>query len=350
MVICWIGEEFMSTPEKPLRRSDLIRQRRVSSPRRRTTLQPLKRGSRPQSPSVPPILVREGRVLLPSNAPQERVFKRPKRRYDVALSVPGAEVRLPSLPRVRMGWRLLSGALTLLLSAALYIVWNSPMYRVSQVEVKGLQRLSVEEVSTILDLEDRSVFMIDPKRVEQELLEAFPQLLGVSVQVDIPARVMVTLRERQPVLVWKQGEEALWVDASGVAFPPYGEPPPSVVVEVEGTPFTANSAVDTSLNIEGGQGRALKNVERFLPPQLVSAILAVSHRMLNNVSLKYSETHGLGWRDSRGFDVYLGVDTTDTEMKLLVYQAIMDYLDREQIQPAMVSIEQLHAPYFRMEP
>lgn len=340
----------MPVSEEMLRRSDLIRQRRAQPSKRRAFSKSPKRVVKSKVTSPPPVMVREGRFVLHAEGRESQTIRRPRRRYDVALSTPGAEVRLPSLPKVRMGWRLLSGVLTMVLLVALYMIWNSPMYRVSQIEVKGLQRLSAEEINTFLDLNECSIFMVEPYEIERSLLDAFPQLLDVEVQVDIPAKVLVKMRERQPVLVWKQGEETLWVDANGVAFPPHGEPAPSVVVEAEKAPFTSPQDEGTLYNKGSSPIKQANKIERFLPPQLVSAVLAISHQLPDNLTLKYSQARGLGWRDPRGFEVYFGVDTSDTEMKLQVYQAIIDYFDREQIQPAMVSIEYLHAPYFRLEP
>lgn len=340
----------MPVSEEMLRRSDLVRQRRSQPSKRRALSKSPKRVVKSKVTSPPPVLVREGRFVLHAERRESQTIRRPRRRYDVALSTPGAEVRLPSLPRVQIGWRLLSSMLTVVLLAALYVVWNSPMYRVSQIEVKGLQRLSAEEINTFLHLNERSIFMVDPYDIERSLLEAFPQLLEVEAQVAVPARILVKVRERQPVLVWKQGEEILWVDANGVAFPSHGEPAPSVVVEAENAPFTSLQIEGTLYTKENSPIKQANKIERFLPPQLVSAVLAISHQLPNNLTLKYSQAHGLGWRDPRGFDVYFGVDTSDTEMKLQVYRAIIDYFDREQIQPAIVSIEYLHAPYFRLEP
>jgi hypothetical protein len=36
-------------------------------------------------------------------------------------------------------------------------------------------------------------------------------------------------------------------------------------------------------------------------------------------------------------------------MKMAVYQALVDQLKSEGIQPALISVEYVHAPYYRME-
>ena len=67
----------------------------------------------------PPVMVRGTRMASASKS-TKKVSKPVKRRFDVALPTPGVEVRLPSVPTVKFGWRLLSSLLALLLLAALY--------------------------------------------------------------------------------------------------------------------------------------------------------------------------------------------------------------------------------------
>jgi hypothetical protein len=65
--------------------------------------------------------------------------------------------------------------------------------------------------------------------------------------------------------------------------------------------------------------------------------------------LVYDSEHGLGWNDPNGWEVFFGAEDQDMEMKLMVYQALVDRLQSEGIQPALISVEYVHAPYYRME-
>ena len=81
---------------------------------------------------------------------------------------------------------------------------------------------------------------------------------------------------------------------------------------------------------------------------MVAAILAVSEALPPTVAIIYDPEHGLGWQDEGGWQVYLG-DDRDIEMKLKVYEAIVQRLMDEEIQPTLISIEHVHNPYFRAE-
>ena len=51
---------------------------------------------------------------------------------------------------------------------------------------------------------------------------------------------------------------------------------------------------------------------------------------------------------SRGWIVYLG-DVQDFDMKLHVYQELIDHLKEANTRPALISVEYVHAPYYLLE-
>jgi cell division protein FtsQ len=267
-----------------------------------------------------------------------------KRRYDVALGATGAEMRLPALPSVRFGWRLVSGLLVGILAFTLYTLWNSPMYRVSTAEVEGLKRLNSQDINAVANVAGKPIFVVDPRKVRQDIQASFLELADVSVDVKIPAKVLIVVEERQPVLAWEEESKVMWVDAKGVAFPPRGEDGPSILVKAENSPLSppASESQEEDAQIEAPN--------RFLPPQLVSAALAISLQAPQGTPLVYTGDHGLGWKDPRGWEVYFGMNLKDMEMKLRVYQTLVKRLGKEKIQPKLISVEYVHAPYYRLEP
>ena len=86
----------------------------------------------------------------------------------------------------------------------------------------------------------------------------------------------------------------------------------------------------------------------YLPPELVEAILTLSPQTPENTPLVYDPRHGLGWHDARGWDVYFGMEVISLEEKLLVYDAIVNQLTAEGIVPALINVEHVHAPFYRL--
>ncbi len=302
-----------------------------------------------------------------------------RRRYDVSLNSQGAEMRLPALPQVRIGWRLASFLMVGLLAFVLYTYWNSPMYTVETVQVQGLRRLTSGAVNTVLDVSGQQVFTLDTANMQQALLVAFPEFEHAAVHIELPNSVVVTVTERIPVLVWHQGGRTLLVDAEGMSFPlregtvtgdypvveATGSPPMPTPLASEASDPSALAVVDPPLAVDtlGLQGLPASlsvyvaaveaaaihgTATPLLAPEMVEAVLTMAARAPENAILIYDPRQGLGWEDARGWEVVLG-DGNDVEVKLLVYRAILDHLKEAGLRPSLISVAYVHAPYFRIK-
>ena len=328
----------MSQVSSSNNRSEEIRQRRVDRFRKPVSSKVPRRARKTGTHPSPPILIRGAQGRFPVK--EQRGTNSPRRFSYIALkSSPGAEARLPSLSMARIGWRLVSGLLVCVLFFAIYTLWNSPMYLVTAAQIEGLNRLTEHEIYSVIGVSGKPVFALNPLQIRQNLLTAFPELSKVSVTVAIPATVRVSVVERTPVLAWKQDSQVIWVDAEGMSFPKRLGSDPPVLIQADSEPSIAT----TSDVLKEG------TASRFIPPQLVTAILAISSRAPENTPLMYTHNRGLGWKDSRGWEVYFGTNVASIDMKLRVYDAMLKYLADNQIQPALISVESVHAPYYRME-
>jgi len=290
------------------------------------------------------MMVRGTKTTSAAKRPKKK-GKRAKRRFDIALPTPGVEVRMPSIPSVRVDWRLLSLLLVLLLSAVLYYVFNSPTYRVYDVQVDGLVRLSDDTISRSLLVYNKPIFIIEPEALEDQIINTYPGVVSTSVRVGFPARVEVLIEEREPVVAWEQDSDIQWVDAQGMAFPKRGEAENLVRVVASASPPAPFVLEDEST--EAGE----KSLKVFMSAKMVESIVALNGNAPEGVPIVFDDSHGFGWRDPSGWDVYFGSPTADTDMvmKLSIYEAVVQRLRADGIQPAMISVEYLHAPYYRME-
>lgn len=280
----------------------------------------------------PPVVMRRE---IPTRTAAESKHTRARRRFDVALPIPGAEMSFPMLPALHLSWRWLSGLMVMALVAALYFLWTLPMFRVSEPEITGLQRVTLADVQTVIGLSNQPVFMVNPSGIKEDLQQAFPEMSAITVEVRLPAAVIVDVAERTPAIDWKDGDREVWVDQQGVAFPPRGDPGKLVVVEGQ-----INSQVITS---------TVRTATQFVDPQMVVAILETASLAPKKATIIYDAEHGLGWKDTRGWQVYFGMDTSNIDVKLLVYQALVKKLKADGVQPAFISVEYANAPYYRME-
>ncbi len=305
----------------------------------------------------PPVMVRGGMGGMAfGRVATSRVSKhrQPKRRIDVPLNVTGAELRLPSIPFVRLGWRAVSLLMVLMMVASLFLIWKAPVFQVNRVQAAGLQRLTAGDLNIVMGAVGKSVFTLNPAVLDENLHQAFPELSKISIKIGLPASVKVVATEREPVITWVQDGNETWVDAEGVSFPPRGTPANTLVkVEGHGNPPSiapATLQIEAQAMVEGAAASpSITTPALRLSSELVSAILALGAKMPADTLLVYDSVHGLGWNDPKGWEVYFGSEDQDMEMKLTVYQALVERLENEGIQPAMISVEYVHAPYYRME-
>lgn len=280
-----------------------------------------------------PVMSRRGMAGAPAS---KRNSNAPRRRYDIALNIPGAEIRLPSVPQVRMGWRLVSGVITAMMLVSVYLMFFTPFFVVDSVEVVGAERLTSIDINQAMGLAGETIFAIDPDVVQQRLETAFPELKSFELAIGLPHTIVLSVEERTPVIAWIQDEEEVWVDDEGVGFLPRGEVEGLLRVHAQGLPPGAE-LVGT-------------NEDLLLKPELVETTLALRAYLPEGAKLMYQPSRGFGWRDSRGWKVYFGQHLTDISQKLATYDTLVNTLNSQGVKPALISVEYLHAPYYRLEP
>ncbi len=327
----------MMAKDKPTR-ADLLRERRGKRGRKSSS-KSMRRSRSNSSASLPPVLVRGG--VAASVSKGRRKNKKGRRRFDIALNGQGAEMRLPSIPMIGVGWRLLSAFLVGALGFMIYTLWFSPFFSVEAINVTGLVRLTNTEINSVADVIGKSIIFVNPVDLGQKFQDAFPELVNISVETDFPNKVIVNLVERQPVLVWQQDGQTFWVDDNGYAFSPHSEGGPSVIVQ--GSDLLSISPPEDDMLEEG------EISIQTLPVDLVNAILTISPQVPENTPIIYDSQYGLGWTDPRGWQVYFGSSDEDMAIKLKVYEKTYRRLKKAGIRPAFISVEHVHAPYYRLE-
>jgi hypothetical protein len=311
---------------------------RAESARRRRAREKAKRmeqaSRRAYNPGqTAPVRVRRYVAPKPTRSPTDRIF-------NIALGVlPGVNTRKPQtieLPQLRAGSRTISLVLSLALFTTLISFWVLPYFHATWATVIGNNRVTPEEINSGMGLAGQSIFTIQPEEVETRLRRNYPELTAAKVRVYLPNRVYVTVAEREPLILWQQGEGYTWIDANGVAFRPRGSAPGLIPVLANGTPPAGLTSSDDPLSPPA-----------YLSAEMVNAILVLAPNVPPGDVLTYNPQNGLGWTDPRGWEVYFGTDPKDMALKVRVYQTLVDSLLSEGKQPIFISVEYADAPYYR---
>jgi cell division protein FtsQ len=309
-------------------RAEAVRQRREKENTKK--LQQATRRAYNPTPTVP------SRNRSYSAARTRRV--RNQNRFNIVLGVlPGVHRPAIHLPQLRSGPRAASLIMTFMLVAALYFAWTLPYFRTTWATVIGNTLITADEINAALGVAGQSVFTIQPEQVETRLRMHYPELTSVQVKVYLPNHVYVTVAERQPVILWQQGEGYTWIDLDGVAFRPRGPVTGLVPVIGNGTPPARTALMDDPLN-----------PPPYISKEMVEAILVLAPNVPAGTSMLYNPLNGLGWTDSRGWQVYFGANPKDMALKVRVYQSLVDSLLARGVYPTFVSVAYPDAPYYRM--
>lgn len=340
-------------------RAEETRRRRVEAGNRRVTraarnvISPVQRTA-----AAPGVVVRGTRS---STTPvHQKTRGKVRRQFYYSMGASGVEVRLPSIPLVRPGWRLLSALLVLVLAAGIYAAISLPFFQVESVQFEGFKRVSPEEVSNTLSLVNAPVFTVNPAEVTSTLTRLYPELKDIQVKASLPNKVAISAIERQPVIAWKVGDKTYWIDEEGFIFPQRGKSKGVIIVQSESVPplrydvevltgFGPATATPTP-SPTPAEGEPQGDVYRkYIDPALMTALKQLAEAVPAGTVLVYSGKDGLGFADPAGWNVYVGQTLTDIDVKMKVYKAVVKKLEADGIVPVMISVANAHAPFYRLE-
>lgn len=327
-------------------RADQVRARRSTQSSQRAT----QAKQRIRYASEAPQVIVRGNIGTPV---ARRASTHPRRKIAIPLGQPGAELHMPAIPMVNPGWKLLSALITIAMLALISLMYNLPVFQVGIPEVEGVSRISPLDVAAALNLQGLPVFTIDPQTVQQQVERAFIDLKDVKVSVAFPNQVRITAVERQPIIRWHAEGLEYWSDNEGVLLPVRGDMENLLLIEVNGAlPVVKAEPVAKEEQMpEMAAIQALNPVQaRQVQPEATEAAIKLRTFLPAEItSLAYSEADGIGWTDPRGWQVFIGNNLENLDEKMAVYEAIVSQLQDQGVTPAMISVEFIHAPFYRLE-
>jgi hypothetical protein len=348
-------------------RADAVRQRRTQHTQEkasRAVRDPMTRPGRYAS-VAPTIFVRGGATRQAygqgglGTPVINRAQTKPRRKFVIPIGNSGAEMIMPALPMIHLGWRLASGLIAVGLTFLVLLAWNTPAIQIDKPVLYGMNRIQPSDILAVVDVERLPIFAVDKDQMTKEIEDSFPELMNVRVAIVLPNSLEISADERKPVMAWQFGGQTVWIDAEGAMFPARGkikdkiltisadDPPPlqmELPVQDTNTDNTAakKAKVDTALT-----GPDL--YKHKIDPSIRDVLMGLSKQIPIDTTLVYNKTEGYGWKDKAGWRVFIGQSLENLNLKLTVYKGVVNELKKQDIKPALINVAHVDAPYYRLE-
>ena len=174
--------------------------------------------NRPQKPSAVRRIIKRQRPSV-SQVGGRSIIKRER-----GMTVGGPSgPRGPRFRRPRLGWRPSKGLLWLAGAAGVialagygaYWTWTSPFFKVSNIEVRGTERMAASTVVESTGLLGDSMFNADVAKAQEALYQQ-PLVSSVRIERKWPDSIVVHIEERKTWGTWEQSGVRYSIDREGV--------------------------------------------------------------------------------------------------------------------------------------
>ncbi|TKJ31149.1 MAG: hypothetical protein CEE40_02510 [Chloroflexi bacterium B3_Chlor] len=246
--------------------------------------------------------------------------------YEQAVAQERLPVRRASRSRARIGPRVGSLSLAIILVSLLAYFFMSDAFYVYEATVLGSALVSADEVFQRTNVEGFSIFFIDPQQVE-DAIRGIPDIREAIVQVSLPNQMIVEVGERQARVMWQTGEQRYGVDDEGTILPLRAETEPSILIrDLDSRPRQAGEHVDLEI---------ISAVERY-------------RTLLPGVKeFGYSQQYGLSLENEHGWRVYLG-NGEGAEVKVAILKALVQRLESQGATAEFIDLRFQEGPHYRL--
>lgn len=217
--------------------------------------------------------------------------------------------RRPRISAPTLAWRpgkgILWGSAVLgacaLLGYGAYWTWTSPVFKVSNVEVVGAERLSTRTIVESVDLLGESMFNADFASAQEELY-AQPLVNSVRIERDWPNTVKVIVEERKPWGTWEQSFVQYTIDRDGVVLGQGAAPAGSPVIK---SSEPGNRITGDRVDYQAVDAAA--EIYEKLPRQLGTTVAEVAFSTAKGVQVTTSNNQTALFGDSSSISYKLSV-------------------------------------------
>jgi len=117
----------------------------------------------------------------------------------------------------------------LLIGSLIDILFFSPLVKINKITVEGKTTLPAEEIikqvnqAIYANITGNNLILLNTSQIEDQLVNQNYQLFSAKVSKVFPGQLKVSVKEKQPSIIWKSGEVAYLLSEDGRAIAASGD-------------------------------------------------------------------------------------------------------------------------------
>jgi len=121
-----------------------------------------------------------------------------------------------------------------------YLICFCSYFQIKNIKISGNYKVSAENIRKVIEenipkkilfFNSKSIFLINLNKVEEGLLEKFPHVENIFFDKDFPDKLIIEIKEREPVAVFEKDNRYFLIAKDGVIFEETGEKESWLVVK-----------------------------------------------------------------------------------------------------------------------
>ena len=215
-------------------------------------------------------------------------------------------------------------------SALLYHLASSPEFTISGVSVGGNRVLTAGEIEAAASATGLNIFWVRRSELSQRL-RLLPPVESADVSVELPDRLLIQVKEREPAAIWLAGETPFLVDREGLVLAARPPSRPLMVVQA-----TSNEALMPGSRVNADAVRSVATVDALLTRTFGS----------QQRRFEYTPETGINVVQTIGPRLIFGT-SDDLEWKVAAIQTIVRHLETTRAPTELIDVRFSDRPYYR---
>jgi len=192
--------------------------------------------------------------------------------------------------------------------------------KVSIVDIRELIEKEIE--GKVLFLPTKSIFLANLNKINEIVLERFPQIARVNLNREFPDILLVQIEERKPVAIFKQNEHWFFIDEEGIIFEEFVD----VDVRRQHQQIEAESQKPKIKNLT--LAKEARIGERVVEKGQLPEILEIESKLRENFKIPIKEVlivsdERVNFKTLEGWEIYLNPQE-DTAWQLTKLRVVLE--------------------------